>query len=193
MVVQWLIAMYCLTYHKSIKLDGIKQQIMAVTPLLGLLTNCKAAAEEYPVGLNDIARRVKAAAGKLSYPCSVKTQCSNCAPSSAERAMRNHRIDMRNTLISLFETPVPETDLVGREVLTRVLAVKPSDFEKPLIDIATNVHLQALIRPGVPPIVWETKERHNSRARTVLDPVATSGQRLLLEFLGTYFVYLSSY
>ena len=107
--------------------------------------------------------------------------------------MRNHRIDMRNTLILLFETPVPETDLVGREVLTRVLAVKPSDFEKQLIDIATNVHLQALIRPGVPPIVCETKELHNSRARTVLDPVATAGQQLLVEFLGTYFVYLSSY
>ena len=61
--------MYCLTYAKSIKLDVIKQQIMAVTPLLGLLTNCKAAAEEYPVGLNDIAMRVKAAAGILSYPC----------------------------------------------------------------------------------------------------------------------------
>ncbi len=83
MVVPWLIAMYSLTYAKSIKLDVIKQQIMVVTPLLGLLTNCKEAAEEYPVGLNDIAMRVKAAAGKLSYPCSVKTQYSNCAPSSA--------------------------------------------------------------------------------------------------------------
>ena len=83
---------------------------------------------------------------------------------------------MRNTLISLFETSVPKTDLVGREVLTRVLAVKPSDFEKPLIDITTNVHLSGLSRPGVPPIVWETKERHSTRARTVLDPVATAGQ-----------------
>ena len=107
--------------------------------------------------------------------------------------MRNHRIDMRNTLILLFETPVPKTDLAIREVLTRVLEVKPSDFEKQRIDIATNVHLQGLIRPGVPPIVWETTEQHNSRALTVLDPVATAGQRLLVEFLGTYFVYLSSY
>ena len=100
---------------------------------------------------------------------------------------------MRNTLISLFETPVPETDLVGQEVLTRVLAVKPSDFERPLIDIAANVHLSGLSRPGVPPIVWETKERHSACACTVLDPVATAGQRLLLEFLGMYFVYVGSY
>ena len=100
---------------------------------------------------------------------------------------------MRNTLIALFEIPVPETDLVGREVLTRVLGVKPSDFERPLIDIAVNVHLSGLIRPGVPPIVWETKELHSTRARTVLYPVATAGQRLLLRFLGMYFVYLSLY
>ena len=99
---------------------------------------------------------------------------------------------MRDTLISLFEIPVPKTDLVSREVLTRVLAVKPTDFEKQLIDIAKNVHLSGLIRPGVPPIVWETKERHRARAGTILDPVATAEQRLLLEFLGMYFVYLSS-
>ncbi len=72
LVVQWLIAMYGLTYAKSLKLDVIKQQIMAVVPLLGLLTNCKAAAEDFPVGLNDIANKCKAAAGILSYLCWVK-------------------------------------------------------------------------------------------------------------------------
>ena len=72
LVVQWLIAMYCLTYAKSLKLDVIKQQIMAVVPLLGLLTNCKAAAEEFPVGLNDIAKKCKVAAGMLSYLCWAK-------------------------------------------------------------------------------------------------------------------------
>ncbi len=72
LVVPWLIAMYCLTYAKSLKLDVIKQHIMAVVPLLGLLTNCKAAAEEFPVGLNDIAKKCKAAAGMLIYICWVK-------------------------------------------------------------------------------------------------------------------------
>ncbi len=66
-VVPWLIAMCCLTYPKSLKLDVIKQQIMAVGSLLGLLPNCKAAAEEFPVGLNDVAKRVKAAAGMFIY------------------------------------------------------------------------------------------------------------------------------
>ncbi len=50
LVVPWLIAMYGLTYAKSLKLNVIKQQIMAVAPLLGLLTNCKAAAEEFSCG-----------------------------------------------------------------------------------------------------------------------------------------------
>ncbi len=100
---------------------------------------------------------------------------------------------MLSTLIALFESPVPETDLVGREVLTRVLAVTPSDFERPLINVAANVHLSGLSRTGVPPIVWESKERHSALARTVLDPITTSGQRLLLKFLGMSFVYLSSH
>ncbi len=72
LVVPWLIAMYGLTYPKSLKLDVIKQQIMAVAQLLGQLTNCKAAAEEFSVGLNDIAKKCKAVAGMLSYLCWVK-------------------------------------------------------------------------------------------------------------------------
>jgi hypothetical protein len=67
LVVLWLIAIYCLSYPKSLKLDVIKQQIMAVRWLLGLLTNCKAATEEFPVGLNDIAKQVKAATGIFIY------------------------------------------------------------------------------------------------------------------------------
>jgi hypothetical protein len=63
LVVLWLIATYCLRYPKTLKLEVIKQQIMAVGPLLGLLPNCQAAAEEFSVGLNDVAKRVKAAAG----------------------------------------------------------------------------------------------------------------------------------
>ena len=68
----WLIVIYGLSYPKSLKLDVIKQQIMAVAPLLGLLNNCIAAAEEFPVGLNDIAKRCKAAAGMLNYQYWVK-------------------------------------------------------------------------------------------------------------------------
>ena len=72
MIVPWSIAIYGMSYHKSLKLDVIKQQIMAIVPLLGLLTNCKAAADEFPVGLNDVAKKCKAAAGMLSYLYWVK-------------------------------------------------------------------------------------------------------------------------
>ncbi len=63
LVVLWLFAIYCWSYPTSLKLKLIKQQIMAIGPLLGLLPNCQAAAEEFPVDLNDVAKQVKAAAG----------------------------------------------------------------------------------------------------------------------------------
>ena len=105
-------------------------------------------------------------------------------PAHAERALTRHRTDLRNVLISLFESPMPDTDTVGKEVLTRVLG-QPMDWSKKIIDIASNPHLSALARPGVPPIVWETKDRKASNARTVLDPISNAGQEVLLDFLGT--------
>ncbi len=62
--------MGCLSYSKSIKLKVLNQVIITVGPLLGLVHNCKIAAEVFPVGLNDVAKRVKAAAGMcISIPC----------------------------------------------------------------------------------------------------------------------------
>ncbi len=86
---------------------------------------------------------------------------------------------MQIALIVLFESPVPESDLVGQEVLSRILAATTSNFEKQLIDVSANVHLSRLSSQSVPPVVWETKERHSARACTVLDPIATTRQRLL--------------
>jgi hypothetical protein len=52
-----------------------------------------------------------------------------------------------------------------------------------VIDIPSNPHLQALARPGVLPIVWETKDRKKgSLARSILDPIAVAGQEPLLDF-----------
>ena len=105
-------------------------------------------------------------------------------PLSAERAMAKHRSDVWDVLITLFENPIPEADSVSREIVTRVLG-KPVDWSKPAIDFATNPYLKELVRPGVSAIVWETKERKNSHARSVLDPIAFAGQERLLDFLGT--------
>ena len=52
------------------------------------------------------------------------------------------------------------------------------DWSKPIIDIASNLDLKALARPGVPPIVLETSERTKAtNARTVLDPSQVQDRR----------------
>ena len=107
-------------------------------------------------------------------------------PCFAEKALGKHRSDIRDVLIQMFERPVPESDTVSREVLSRVLGRGDLDWAKPLLEISTNRHLSALARPGVPNIVWETKERKSANARTVLDPITTAGQEILLDFLGMY-------
>ncbi len=105
--------------------------------------------------------------------------------------MRVHQVDIQTALIALSASSVPESDQVGREVLSRVLGNQATDFDKLIIKIATNPHLSGLSRPGVPSIVWETKERRATLARTVLDPISTAGREVLLEFLGTsFFLYI---
>ena len=100
--------------------------------------------------------------------------------------MARHRADVREVLIDLFVQPIPESDLVGREIMTRVMG-RPMDFRQPIIDVSSNEDLKALVRNGVPPIVWETSERMKAtNARTVLDPITTAGQEVLLEVLGVY-------
>ena len=95
---------------------------------------------------------------------------------------------MREVLIDLFEIPIPETAPVNREIVSRILG-KSVDWSTPVIHIASNPHLQALARPGVLPIVWETKARKkNGVARSVLDPIAAAGQDPLLDFLGKMYI-----
>jgi hypothetical protein len=90
---------------------------------------------------------------------------------------------VRDVLIDLFEMPIPETAPVNREIVSRM------DGSTPVIHIASNPHLQALTRPGVLPIVWETKARKkNGVARSVLDPIAAAGQEPLLDFLGKMYI-----
>ena len=111
---------------------------------------------------------------------------ADCAQTIAERALAKHREKVRDVLVDLFEKPIPESEseAVSREIASRVLGMSV-DFSKPILDIATNPHLQDLARPGVPPLVWESKERKKgTNARTVLDPIAVAGQEPLLDFLG---------
>ncbi len=85
LIVPWFIAMYGSSYAKSLKLDVIKQVVMAMATKLGLIKCChwQTAGEEFPISLTDVAKQVKAAAGMyFDIPWS-KYQCSDSMPSSA--------------------------------------------------------------------------------------------------------------
>jgi hypothetical protein len=96
--------------------------------------------------------------------------------------MPTHRVAIRDALIALFESPVPDDNSVGRSILTRVLGPSTIDFAKPVLNFRENEHLSALARQGTTPVVWESKLKPN--ARTVLNPIDNEGQELLLDFLG---------
>jgi hypothetical protein len=64
---------------------------MATATKLGLIERCQTAAEEFPIGLTDVAKRDKADAGMyFEIPWYL---CSESMPSSAERALRVHQAE----------------------------------------------------------------------------------------------------
>jgi hypothetical protein len=97
---------------------------------------------------------------------------------------------VRAVLIDLFETLISDTAPVNRKIMSRILG-KSVDWSTPVIHIPSNQHLQALARPGVLPIVWETEERKKAGlARSILDPIAVAGQEPLLDFLGKMYIHI---
>ncbi len=79
------------------------------------------------------------------------------------------------------------TNIVGRKVLTRVLCNWSINFDKPILDFTNNRHLEAMAAQrgdGCIPVVWETKERKASNAKTVLSSIKNEGQEILADFLG---------
>ena len=107
--------------------------------------------------------------------------------------MPKHRADVRDALIRLFEEPVPESYKAGRLVLQNILGRDDLPLDRPILDFTTNPLLTALVRPGVTPIVWETKPRLSQGGKTVLEPLEGAGAELLMEFLGTFSYILSTY
>ena len=111
----------------------------------------------------------------------------------AARALFAHRNHVRDALIALFETPVSVTNVVGRKVLTRVLCNSSLNFDKPILDFTNNRHLEAMAAQSGDsciPVVWETKERTASNAKTVLSSIKNAGQEILADFLGKRPTYL---
>jgi hypothetical protein len=65
-LVQWLIAMYGLSYPKRVELDVLKQMIVAICDeqhFLRCTMSAQQAADMFPFALTDVAKRVKHAAG----------------------------------------------------------------------------------------------------------------------------------
>ncbi len=77
----------------------------------------------------------------------------------AERCLHKHCAQIRDSLIKLFEEPVPESYRAGREVLHSILGCDVIPYDKPIICFNSNAHLIGLAKKGVTPIVWETKAR----------------------------------
>ena len=64
LVAPWFVALYGLKYAKSIKLDIIKEMVIALSPKLEFVGfDVKTAAEEFPVGFTEVSKRAKGAAG----------------------------------------------------------------------------------------------------------------------------------
>ena len=59
----------------------------------------------------------------------------------ADRAINAQRTDVRNTLIDLFQKPVPASGDVERKVLTRVLCKMDIAFDRPILDFKTDRHM----------------------------------------------------
>ncbi len=67
----------------------------------------------------------------------------------AERSLPEHREEIRNVLINLFEHPIADADTQSRELLTAVFGTPDLDFAKPIFDLSNNKHLRPLVQAGV--------------------------------------------
>ncbi len=53
-------------------------------------------------------------------------------------------------------------------------------FGKAIFNFRDNKHLKGLLTPGYTPMVWESKQKPNTR--TVLNPINNAGQEVKLIF-----------
>ena len=72
-IVPWLIGILGLNYHKNVSLDLIKEMLLALCASNGWVS-CPEAAKKYKVAFNDVATRVKAAAGIFFYILCLKNR-----------------------------------------------------------------------------------------------------------------------
>ena len=105
----------------------------------------------------------------------------------ADRAVRDHRTDVRKALIDLFEKPVPPSSDVERKVLTRVLCKKDIAWDRPILDFKTDRHMGAMAaqHPDIlEPVVWGSCK--SADKKTVLQNFRDIGQEHVASFLGKF-------
>jgi hypothetical protein len=67
-VVPWCVALYGMTYQKHLKLELVKEMVIALSSSLDFAAfHADEAAADYPVGFTEVARRIESAAGNLSH------------------------------------------------------------------------------------------------------------------------------
>jgi hypothetical protein len=72
-IVPWCISIYGLNYHKNVTLDAIKEMVLALCAMNGWVSSPESA-KRYNVAFNDVANRVKAAAGMFCYILCLKNR-----------------------------------------------------------------------------------------------------------------------
>ncbi len=105
----------------------------------------------------------------------------------ADRTFNAHRTDVRNTLIGLFQQPVPASSDVERKVLTRVLYKQNINWDRPVLDFKMDRHMIAMAaqRPDIlAPVVWESSKTDDTK--TVLQNFRDDGQEYLGSFIGKF-------
>ena len=76
LIVPWLVALYELKYAKSIKLETIKEMVIALCPQLDFVNfDAEEASRTSPVGFAEISKRAKFAAGAFHMMNHIECLC----------------------------------------------------------------------------------------------------------------------
>ncbi len=102
----------------------------------------------------------------------------------AERGLNDHHHHVHNVLNQLLTATLTDNK-VHADILCRVFGTDSSvNFSKQILDLQDNPHLRALVKQGVRPVVYETRESNQVMARSVLKPIDSQDQEDMLNFLG---------
>jgi hypothetical protein len=185
--VPWLIAMFGIDYIAEATPDLLRQMIAAIVKkenIKGLAATYDSLAGQYPLTVDAVAEGAKYAAGIffVAFPCFL-ARCGYIDSICAERAMRNHRIVVRDALIALLVSPRTATTVTENKV---VRAVFGEATLQPVLNISHTAFAPIVAESTNPTraCFWETKALFGDGFRTVAEGVAPEKIDELLHFIG---------